>query len=120
MNDPRGSQRSATRLEFKHGPPSASLNSAAKDARDHVNELPEVREYRSVREDGQDGGIGQGFFFLYVRIVSILTALCVSIERFLQNTAPICCLPFVGIGAAWRTVPEPSAGQAAVVPPRSE
>jgi hypothetical protein len=28
-----------------------------------------------------------------------LTAICVSIDRILQNTAPTCCLPFDGIGA---------------------
>ena len=27
-----------------------------------------------------------------------VTAVCVSIDRILQNTAPICCLPFDGIG----------------------
>ena len=29
----------------------------------------------------------------------LLTAVCVSIDRFPQNTAPICCLSFDGIGA---------------------
>ena len=50
-----------------------------------------------------------------------VTAVCVSIERVLQNTAPIRCLPFDGIGArhcGMARVLEPGPGQTAVTATR--
>ena len=40
-----------------------------------------------------------------------IPAVCVSIDRFLQNRTPICCLPFDGIG-----VRHPGNGRFALIP----